>query len=465
MNEEKIVTRSEILAKFLHSKGGMAGACILFLLIATSIYAVVAVPLSTYNKWNDPIYWQDYPKTVPPEWSNVGGGLAKTQILSLADAEKNESSVQGIRTVSYTWKVNYDYNSFPSDFAIAATAHYSSTPTIRFDVLRPDGRDFKIYYNTFPPPKSDNSTTSIRILSSDTISSLDGYAGEFSCNTSPSKPQIMVFANEKNCSVLKGAYSISATFQFFTRTDYASDLRLVLAGQVFGLMGTDSVGRDLSIGILWGTPVALFIGLSVAVASTIIGLIYGVISGYKGRYADEGMMRVSDIFYSLPFLPLLIILSISLGRSIFLFVGFLVLLGWVGMAKIGRSLSLQIKSLPYVEAAKLMGESDFKVIRRHVIPQLVPIAFASIAISVPTAILGEAALSFLGLGDPTIPTWGRILHDAQEVGAITNGWWWWTLLPGFMIALTGAAFVLIGNSLNAIVDPRARPARVRAVAK
>jgi peptide/nickel transport system permease protein len=134
------------------------------------------------------------------------------------------------------------------------------------------------------------------------------------------------------------------------------------------------------------------------------------------------------------------------------------------MAKIGRSLALQIKNLPYVEAAKLMGESDFKIIRKHVIPQLIPIAFASIAISVPTAILGEAALSFLGLGDPVIPTWGRILHDAQEAGAITNGVWWWTLIPGFMIALTGAAFVLIGNSLNAIVDPRARakpPVRIR----
>ena len=465
MNEQKVLTRSEIITKFLHSKGGMAGAGILLFLIGTSIYAAVGVPLSIYGKWNDPTYWRDYPKTVPPEWVNVDGSLVKTQVFSFADAQKNETSAQGIETVVYTWKTNYDYNSFPSDFALAATAHYSSTPTIQLDVLRPDGRDFKIYYNTFPPPQSGNSTTSIRIQSSDTISSLQSYSSEFSCNADASKPQKFVFADEKNCNVLKGTYSISVTFQFFAPSDYASDLGLVLDGQVFGLMGTDNLGRDLSIGILWGTPVALFIGLSVAVATTIIGLVYGVISGYKGRYADEGMMRVSDIFYSLPFLPLLIILSVSIGRSIFLFVGFLVLLGWVGMAKIGRSLALQIKNLPYVEAAKLMGESDFKVIRRHVIPQLIPIAFATIAISVPSAILGEAALSFLGLGDPSIPTWGRILHDAQESGAITNGWWWWTLIPGFMIALTGAAFVLIGNSLNAIVDPRARPARVKAVAK
>ena len=234
------------------------------------------------------------------------------------------------------------------------------------------------------------------------------------------------------------------------------NIKFILGGQVFGPMGTDDLGRDLSIGILWGAPVALFIGLVVAVVSTLIGLIYGVFAGFKGRHIDEGMMRINDIFYSLPFLPLLIILSVSIGRSIFLFVGFLVLFGWVGMAKISRSLALQIKNLQYVEAAKLMGESDTKIIFRHIIPQLLPITFASIALTVPAAILGEAALSFLGLGDPTIPTWGRILHDANSAGAAARGLWWWVMIPGLMIALTGVAFILIGNTLNTIVNPRSR---------
>jgi peptide/nickel transport system permease protein len=126
------------------------------------------------------------------------------------------------------------------------------------------------------------------------------------------------------------------------------------------------------------------------------------------------------------------------------------------MAKISRSLALQIKSLQYIEAAKLMGQSDSKIIFKHVIPQLLPLTFASIAIAVPSAILGEAALSFLGLGDPSIPTWGQILHDANSAGAMSRGLWWWIMPPGLMIAITGLAFVLIGNALDKIVNVRSR---------
>ncbi|MGI0025254.1 MAG: ABC transporter permease, partial [Nitrososphaera sp.] len=120
------------------------------------------------------------------------------------------------------------------------------------------------------------------------------------------------------------------------------------------------------------------------------------------------------------------------------------------------SMALQIRNFQYVEAAKLMGESDIKVVFKHVIPQLLPFAFASIAISVPAAILGEAGLSFLGLGDPTIPTWGKILHDANSASAASRGMWWWVAPPGLMIAVTGLAFVLIGSALDSIVNPRSR---------
>jgi peptide/nickel transport system permease protein len=167
-------------------------------------------------------------------------------------------------------------------------------------------------------------------------------------------------------------------------------------------------------------------------------------------------MRINDIFYTLPTLPLLIIMSITLGRSIFLITGFLVIFGWVGIVRVTRSLAMQIRNLQYVEAAKLMGQSELKIIFKHVIPQLLPLTFASIAISVPGAILGEAALSFLGLGDPSIPTWGQILHEANSAGAASRGLWWWIMPPGVMIALTGLSFVLIGNTLDSIMNPKAR---------
>jgi peptide/nickel transport system permease protein len=242
----------------------------------------------------------------------------------------------------------------------------------------------------------------------------------------------------------------------FDPSDTVTNSEIILGGKVYGIIGTDDLRRDLAIGLLWGAPVALFIGLTVSVAAVFIGLIYGVVAGYKGNRTDEGLMRINDVFYSLPTLPLLVILSVTVGSSIFLITGFLVIFGWVGMAKISRSLALQIKSLQYVEAARLMGQSDTKIIFKHIIPQLLPLTFASIAIAVPGAILGEAALSFLGLGDPSIPTWGQILHDAHSAGAMSRGLWWWIVPPGMMIAITGLAFVLIGNALDNIVNVRAR---------
>jgi peptide/nickel transport system permease protein len=266
----------------------------------------------------------------------------------------------------------------------------------------------------------------------------------------------MIFSNTEENKVLKGRYVIRNTFYLFNPSDTVVDSGVILGGKVHGIMGTDDLRRDLAIGLLWAAPVALFIGLTVSVAAILIGLLYGVVAGYKGNRTDEGLMRINDIFYSLPTLPLLIILSITVGRSIFLITGFLVIFGWVGMAKISRSLTLQIKSLQYIEAARLMGQPDIKIIFKHIIPQLLPLTFASIAIAVPGAILGEAALSFLGLGDPSIPTWGQILHDAYSAGAMSRGLWWWVVPPGLMITITGLAFVLIGNALDNIVNVRSR---------
>jgi peptide/nickel transport system permease protein len=339
------------------------------------------------------------------------------------------------------------------------SARYGSTqPVLQVDVLRPDGKEFRIYFASLPSSQQGSNEFSGRIFSTDRLieESLRDYTGDFAYRQDPSRPQVMIFSDAQENKVLKGKYVIRETFHLFDPGDSVVDSGVILGGKVYGLMGTDELRRDLAIGILWGAPVALFIGLTVSIAAIIIGLIYGVAAGYKGNRADEGLMRVSDVFYSLPTLPLLIILSITIGRSIFLITGFLVIFGWVGMAKVSRSLALQLKNLQYVEAAKLMGQSDFNIIFRHIIPQLLPLTFASIAIAVPAAILGEASVSFLGLGDPTVPTWGQILHEANSAGAAARGLWWWIAPPGLMIAITGLTFVLIGNALDSIVNPRSR---------
>jgi peptide/nickel transport system permease protein len=263
----------------------------------------------------------------------------------------------------------------------------------------------------------------------------------------------LVFA-DKYGHVLKGNYLFLVNLYGIENHAKIIDSKLILGGKAFGIMGTDELRRDLIVGLLWGTPLALLIGISVAVGSVVVGLIYGVYSGFKGRKTDETMMRFNDIIYALPALPFLIILAVTISNSIFMMIGFLMIFSWVGIAKVSRSMSLQIKTKQYVEASKIMGQKDSKIIFKHIIPQLLPYAFASIAISVPAAITTEAGLSFLGLGDPTFPTWGQILHDANVFGAAARGMWWWIVPPGVMIAITGLAFVFIGNALDTIINPK-----------
>ena len=461
----QIVPRSDFLREFSQSKSGMAGVIILLSLIIIMLYAILAIPLESFRQWNNPNYWINYPKAAAPQWTNTGlfgPKVFEHLIMTLDDASITKIvTADNIRTEVHSYAVDFSYDSYPNDFMIPYSVKYGQIPPVlQVDIIRPDGIEFRIYYSSLPSSlaKSNENQFSSRIFSTDPIIAdyLRQLNDSFRYEQDSSKPQVMIFSDIQENKVLKGKYLIKETFYLFNDSDTVQESGLILGGRVYGLMGTDELRRDLAIGILWGAPIALFIGLSVSIGSVVIGLIYGVMAGYKGNRTDDGLMLINDIFYTLPALPLLVIMSVTLGRSIFLITGFLVIFGWAGAAKVTRSLAMKMKNLQYVEAAKLMGQSDIKIIFKHIIPQLLPLTFASIAISVPAAILGEAALSFLGLGDPSIPTWGQILHEANSASAASRGLWWWIVPPGVMIALTGLSFILIGNTLDSILNPKAR---------
>jgi len=456
----KILSASVIIKEFKRSRSGLTGVAILLGLILMTLYAVTAFPLNSFTQWNNPSFWIDLPKSAAPVWLNlIGPKMPEHVILTSDDAVTSVGEDNGVRIMNYSYSLNYNYDSYPNDLMMIYAASYGTTqPALQIDVLRPDGNVFQVYFASMPTALQGKNEFSGRIFSTDKLiqDNLRGYVSLFDYAPDPSSPQIMIFSDTHENKVLKGTYVIRQTFYLFNQNDSILNSALILGGKVYGILGTDDLRHDLAIGILWGAPVALFIGLTVSIAAVFIGLIYGVVAGYRGSKTDEGLMRVNDVFYSLPTLPLLVILSITVGRSIFLVTGFLVIFGWVSMAKVSRSLALQIKNQQYVEASRLMGQSDIKIIFKHIIPQLLPLTFASIAIAVPAAILAEAALSFLGLGDPTIPTWGQILHEANSAGAASRGLWWWIVPPGVMIALTGLAFALIGNALDNIVNPRSR---------
>jgi len=446
---------SEIRHEFAKSKIGLIGIGILLSLVILSIVAAVTIPIETFKQWNNPGNWISYPKTSAPAWVNYFMTEKIPEHLIL-DNPTTITKEDVISLTSHQFGVQYHYDDFPSDFIYEFSIEYSGSQLLQISVIRPDQSQILLLSRSLP--QSDTI-----IMHHERIFSTDGsikkniqiHFSELEFYNQSISSEDMIFANMDG-DVLKGDYIFLANIYGIEEKAKIIDSKLILGGKAYGIMGTDELRRDLAVGLLWGTPLALFIGIAVAVGSVVVGLIYGVYAGFRGKKTDEVMMRFNDIIYALPALPFLIILAVTISNSIFLLVGFLMIFSWVGIAKVSRSMALQIKTRQYVEASQMMGQKNYKIVFKHIIPQLLPYAFASIAISVPAAITTEAGLSFLGLGDPTFPTWGQILHDANTYGAAARGIWWWIAPPGIMIAITGLAFVFIGNALDAIVNPKLR---------
>ena len=448
------ITSTEIRQEFLKSKIGIAGIGILASLILISISAVIFIPIDTFKEWNNPGSWISFPKTAMPSWVNLFM-FEKIPEHKIIDPFISSQKTDEISLISQQFNVNYEYDDFPNDFIYEFTAMYSGSPLLQIIVIRPDGTNLKILSTSLPYSEIETIHND-RVFSTDESikKNISLQSDKFEFPITGFSSQDIIFSKSSQHSVLKGNYIFLANLYGVQIENSITDSNLIIGGKAFGLMGTDELRRDLAIGLIWGTPLALLIGISVAVGSVVMGLIYGVYAGFKGKMVDESMMRFNDVIYALPALPFLIILAVTISNSIFLMIGFLMIFGWVGIAKVSRSMALQIKIKGYVEASRMMGQKDSKIVFKHIIPQLLPYAFASIAISVPAAITTEAGLSFLGLGDPTFPTWGQILHDANQYGAAARGLWWWIVPPGLMIAITGLAFVFLGNALDAIVNPK-----------
>ncbi|RMW39911.1 MAG: ABC transporter permease [Nitrosopumilus sp.] len=449
------ITPQEIKQEFLKSKIGIVGITILGILIATSIIAIIAIPVETFQEWNNPGNWISYPKVAIPIWVNIfmTEKIPEHKILENPNIQTNSEGE--IMLLSHKFGVNFDYEFFPNDFIYVFSSEYSESALLQMSVIRPDGIELELL-STSLPYSNTKTIHSERIFSTDEAvkKNLLLQSEMFDFDLERLSVEDIVFSDTKTNEPLKGDYVFSIDTYSVNSEIKSHESKLIIGGKAFGMMGTDELRRDLAIGLLWGTPLALFIGLVVSIASVIAGLLYGVYAGYKGKKTDEVMMRFNDVIYALPALPFLIILSVTISNSIFVLVGFLMIFGWVGIAKVARSMSLQIKTRGYVDAANMMGQKNSKIVLKHILPQLLPYAFASIAISVPAAITTEAGLSFLGLGDPSFPTWGHILHDANTFGAAARGLWWWIMPPGVMIAIAGLAFVFIGNALDAIVNPK-----------
>lgn len=221
-------------------------------------------------------------------------------------------------------------------------------------------------------------------------------------------------------------------------------------------MGTDESGRSVLTLVIHGTPVSLLVGLSATVITMVIGTLVGIVAGYRGRATDVVLMRVTDWGLAIPWLVLAVVLASIFGTSLFVIVLVIGVTTWPSTARLVRAQALSVRERNYVERARALGASNWHIISRHILPNVMPIVMANAVLIVAIAILSESALSFLGLGDPTRVTWGQILEQASSGQAATAGWWWWLAFPGACISAVVLAFTLIGFALDEIINPKLR---------
>jgi peptide/nickel transport system permease protein len=463
----------------MSSKSGRTGAAFFIMLVVVSLYVIVAYPLDFGSRlWNNPAEWADNPKNVPPAWTSVFSGIHKVNhTIFNAEEPSVSETVNGQTFKSYSFEIDYDYDESPTftSWSISEVTFNERSPVISLTITRPDGKELLLLRHVVPGPSAAESLpitryaeTPFRIFLSGDNTVLfnvsDFLSQEFGLNIDSADLRghidevIFGVPDETGTdfSVLKGTYTVTTATRFTHPDDSIGQVGFVLGGSVYGFMGTDSQGRDLATGLLFGFPIALLIGLSTAIATTIIGTFMGITSGYLGGKTDTLIQRSSDILANIPLLPILIFFAFIIGQKLWLVIVVLIAFGWPGLTILVRSMVLHYNSSQLVESTRALGASRMRIMFRHVLFQIAPFVLAQMIFFTPGAILAEAGLSFLGLGDPSIPTWGQILESGFSTGAVYTGYWWWVLPPGLLVVLAAMTFVLLTLGLEPIVNPRLR---------
>ncbi|MGH2445305.1 MAG: dipeptide/oligopeptide/nickel ABC transporter permease/ATP-binding protein [Candidatus Limnocylindria bacterium] len=220
------------------------------------------------------------------------------------------------------------------------------------------------------------------------------------------------------------------------------------------LLGTDDGGKDVLSSLMYGAWVSLLVGFAAAAIALVIGGLVGIVAGYRGGWVGSLLMRITDFFLVIPDLALQIVLVAIIGPSLGTIIFVIGALGWTTTARLVRSQTLTVRERKYVMRARAVGAGDAHILRRHILPAVLPLMLANMVLVISLAILSESTLAFLGLGDPTIISWGQMLNFAFERGAVSAGAWWALIPPGMAIVWVVLATTLLGTALEDALNPR-----------
>jgi len=435
-----------------HYPSAVAGMIMILLLVLLAVYALIKIPYSeAVRLWRGgEEVWYQNPKFAPPIWYNWFS--EKKQPVSFAVKSGTEPGLmvkkvtvgeQDTSSIEFTYSFDYNYDAFPQELLLYFTSTYTDKqPFVSIYIITPDDRKVRVSDLGIGARQTFRFSQDEKLLKR--LKTKDVMIGLFSVpGSDPAVP-------------LKGTYQLLVQGVTFEK-DSDINAEFVMHGTVAGWAGTDHQRRDLMVSLLWGAPVALAFGLLAAVFTAVLTMIIAAVGTWYGGWVDALIQRITEVNMVLPFLAILIMVGTFYTRSIWLILGVTVALSiFTSSIKSYRSMFMQVKESTYIEAAKAYGASNSRIIFQYLIPRIIPLLIPALVSSVPSYVFLEASLAILGLGDPVLPTWGKMINDAETNGALYKGLYYWILEPAVLLMFTGLGFAALGFALDRIFNPKLR---------
>ncbi len=444
-------TIRNFFSELSHYPSAFAGLVMIIILFVFSIYTIFALPYDqAISLWRgDENVWYNTPKNAQPTWMNwfLKDDLPETFSFNSANGEgtKTEEFSNDTNKIFISFPFEYNSKDFPQEVSIFFTSKFEQKePFVSVKVITPDGREIKV--GSFTVGK----THSYRF-------SQDQKLQRRLQGNSPEQGIFMDLTSEtEQLTALPGKYEVQIEAVGFEEGSTV-DAELIVYGKVYGWAGTDHRRRDIGIALMWGAPIALTFGLLTALGTTITTMIIAAFGTWYGGWIDEVIQRITEINLVLPFLSILIMIGTFYSKSLWVMLVCVIALSIFGGAIKGfRAVFMQIKEAPYVEAARAYGASNMRIIMQYLVPRIVPLLIPQLVILIPSNVFLEASLTLVGLGDPILPTWGKLIYDGVRNGALVQGQYYWVLEPAFILLITGLSFAMVGFSMDRIFNPRLR---------